>query len=165
MEPLTCKIRMAYELISAVANGATALCTAGLVGVAFFQINAIREESRKWETVRACNRYDTDPVLFQCSKTIRSFTNGKNYDLTTVQPALQEVRTILNYFESLAVGVKQGIYVKDIVYDHLHEVIDLSVDCFMDSSFKNDIYFEGLKRLKSMRDEWKHTDCNTSYKG
>jgi hypothetical protein len=62
---------------------------------------------------------------------------------------------LLNYFDSLAVGVAEGVYIEQIVQDNLRLVIELAVDKFMIDSFAADIDFAGLAHLAEMRRRWR----------
>ncbi len=53
-----------WDSINAVATVATAFFTGGLLYVAATQTRALRKENRKWETIKACQKYTTDPTLF-----------------------------------------------------------------------------------------------------
>jgi hypothetical protein len=150
------------EAVNAVASCATALFTLALVVVAYTQIRALREENRKWETVKACNLYDTDPVLHACAGHIRSLSRGQDYSFTNMAPAYHQVRTLLNYCDSLAVGVSQGVYIEQIIQDNLRLVIEQLVDKFTTDDFSPELNFEGLAHLIQMRNRWR-PQVNTKF--
>jgi hypothetical protein len=143
------------DMVSAVASCATALFTGGLLYVATTQTRALRDENRKWETVRACNKYITDPVLYDCAGKVRQASQGSDYSLAAMRPVLQEIRAIINYFDSLAIGVAQGVYVDKIVEDNLSLVIEFAVDKFLLPEFDGEMNFAGLAHLIALRNSWR----------
>ena len=143
------------QILSAVAELVTALSTMALAWIAWFQIDSIRKESKQWETVKIFHQYDTDPILFECAKSIRVLSKGADYGRITLDPVMQEVRNILNYFDSLAVGVTQGVYIEEIIRDNLEPVICLAVDNFVTDSFAGKDVVANLNNLTAMRNRWK----------
>jgi hypothetical protein len=143
------------DVATALASLATAVATCGIIVTAIQQIRGLREENRKWETVKACTAYTKDPILFQCAKEVRARSKGSDYTRATMMPVMQELRAILNYLDSLAVGVAQGVYIEQIVRDNLQLVIEKAVDNFCIEDFKQEFNLEGFSHLLAMRARWK----------
>jgi hypothetical protein len=108
-----------WDLIAAI--GA---CAA--VVVAWYQIGAIERSQKGWETLKACEKYDSDPVLDVAIKTLR---NARNSGALISQPQhyTLEATSILNYLEGIAIGVRQGFYNEKIVKDHLEQIIKFHI--------------------------------------
>lgn len=130
----------------------------------WYQISALRNESKKWQTVKACNLYHTDPTLYRCAAEIRSKTRGKDYTFNAVKDVLQEIRTIVNYLDSLAVGVCQGIYVKSIIEDNLGSITTVAVDKFLTEEFKEELAIPDLHNLQALRNEFANPRMSTKFK-
>jgi hypothetical protein len=115
-----------------VATGTFALAaaTAVLVGVGVFQIRSAREETKKSRTLEACDRYDRDAVLYNCLKRL---ANAKASGELTAAPTKfrPEVSTLLNYLDSLAVGIAQGLYIEELARDHVEPILKRHVDQFL----------------------------------
>ncbi len=78
-------------------------------------------------------------------------------------PVMQELRAILNYLDSLAVGVAQGVYIEQIVRDNLELVIEKAVDNFCIEDFKSELNLDGFSHLLELRRRWK-PDASVRYK-
>lgn len=73
-------------------------------------------QQKKWSTLQACNNYDLDPVIEEATKEIwkhksSGYANQENYK--------REIVVVLNYLDSLSIGISQGLYEEAIVKDHL----------------------------------------------
>ena len=138
----------------AASSAITAISTFGLLLFAAYQIRAIRWSEKKWATIRACNVYDTDPVLNEATAEIFALSKGSNYSYENLQPAMHSVLTLLNYFCSMAIGIDQGIYVESIVKDNLQENIERAVDVFITPDFARYIKRSDLESLVRLRESW-----------
>jgi hypothetical protein len=75
------------------------------------------QREKKWETVKACQRYTSDPNICRATKEIwRVSNNGTDY--TSIDDPPHSLFLFLNYLESLCIGMEQGIYDKSIVRDN-----------------------------------------------
>lgn len=126
------------DWMTAWATIATAVATFGLVGVAWYQLGAISKNQKEWETLKACERYDSDPILDRVLCVLRDARNSGELFSAPVSKYSLEYRTVLNYFEGLATGVEQGFYIETIVRDHMSEIIQFHMS-------------EGLEQLKLPR--------------
>jgi len=137
--------------------------TIALVIIAWVQISALRRERNiqqqfhiNWESLRACEKYDSDPVLADALKTLRLArnsgdlrTNVKNYTL--------EMITVLNFLEGIVIGIEQEFYNEDVVYDHLHPILLDHVGEFLSDPYRNVILEdqrESYDRLIRKAEEW-----------
>lgn len=105
------------------------LATAVLAGVTVFlvrtardEIREVRSEARKNRTIEMVGRYDHDPILDQALRRMaRARDTGELY--TDPHGHRMDIIAVLNYLETLAVGVSQGIYLEEMVRDHMEEII------------------------------------------
>jgi hypothetical protein len=143
---------------------AQATASIAVAGIAWFQIGALRKEQsiqqqfhKNWETLKACEKYDTDPVLTESLKILRDARNSgdllkfpKNYSL--------EMITILNFLEGIIIGIEQRFYNEDVVYDHLKPIIEDHINEFLSEPCRSAILVgqtESYSRLTRKSDEWK----------
>lgn len=128
---------MDAQVISAVGSAAGAFATIALVFVGLNQLSGISsqiktegERQKMWATSQACQLYDTDPVLHAVTEKIWAHTKSGT-DYADLDPVKHEIISLLNYFSSLATGVYQGLYIKDIVIDNLSLSVTKAVDKFL----------------------------------
>ena len=86
--------------------------------MALNQIEALREENRRGRTILACERFDLDPVLGPVVKQLTKARRNKSLRKTTIKYEY-EINALLNYFEQLAIGAKQGDYSREIMCSYL----------------------------------------------
>jgi len=99
----------------------TAIATVVLTLVAYFQISAAREEARINRTLAACDRYDLDPILDAVTRRL-----GKARDSGALKRNPRrhrhDIYSILNYLESIAIGVQRGLYSSAVVRDQMEPI-------------------------------------------
>jgi hypothetical protein len=105
--------------------------TLGLIAVAWFQIRGARTEVRKDRTLNMCFAYDNDPIISAAVKKVR-----------LSQPLdLHERRTILNYFDVLAIGAKQRNYDRKIIFAQFKNIIpSVSKKCGINEISEKGLY-------------------------
>lgn len=111
------------------------------------------ERTRVWRTTDACMRIDHDPIFETASKRIwEASEGGMKYEKGKIDK--RDVIIVLNHLEVVALGVRQGLYDKDIVKDHL----ELSIIKAVEKLIRNNILdekLEGYERLEELYNEWK----------
>jgi hypothetical protein len=124
-------------LVSAVAAFVTASMTVVIAIVGLRQLRKITEQTRiagenqkKWASIAACERYDSDPVIEEATKFIWQNRNGPN-DYSNISEYKREVIVLLNYLDSLAIGIGQKMYFEDIIRDHMEPIIKHAVENFV----------------------------------
>ncbi|HEV2629434.1 MAG TPA: hypothetical protein VGV41_12410 [Pseudolabrys sp.] len=134
-----------------------AAATVVLVAVGLFQISSAREETKKTRTLEACDRYDRDAVLYNC---LRRLAFAKTSGALAAEPTKfrPEVSTLLNYLDSLAVGIAQGLYIEELARDHVEPILKRHVDQFLGPDAPN----VGLDRanyacLTELRAKWSNS--------
>lgn len=108
----------------------TAVWTFALVGmtgilawVAYVQIGAARTENRQTQTLLACANYDLNQVLYNCQEAIGDARRSGLLQAEAEFLSLQ-IKTILNFLDSIAIGIDQDLYVDDLAYSHMHKIIE-----------------------------------------
>jgi hypothetical protein len=99
-----------------------AALTCILVGVGIFQIRSIRAEAQRSRTLEMCDRYDCDPVLDLC---LRRLSEARRTGELQKEPEAYrpDIATLLNYLDSLAVGIEQGLYIEELARDHVEPIV------------------------------------------
>jgi hypothetical protein len=114
----------ADEFLGLGAHGWTAAGTLILAGVtlllgviALEQLKAVRDEAKSNRTLAAVDRYDFDPILDACLKGLRTAReNGTPF-------VRGDVVMVLNYLESIAIGINQGIYDEELAGEHMRYIL------------------------------------------
>lgn len=122
----------AWVAIGALGTLILALATAVLVWVGVAQIIAAREEGKRSRTLTACDRYDTDPVLNGSLRRLAAARRASEAKFEAEGIVYRsDIATLLNYLDSLAVGIMQGLYIEEIVRDHNGPIIRHHVAQFL----------------------------------
>jgi hypothetical protein len=139
------------EIYTAIFTGLLFLATGALAAIAWVEISSARDENRQTQTLLACGRYDTDPIIFACHKRL---VEAKNFELKNDEALLAkavslrlEIITVLNFLDAIAIGVRQRLYIKNLVRDHLSPIIRRHVAELIDSGV--------LEALETSRDCFK----------
>ena len=110
--------KFVWDVLTALGSVLTGVATVAVALVAWRQIGELKSQQKGWETLKACERYELDPVLNQSLRRLaRARRNGDlkagpgNYEY--------EFTTIMNYFEGLATGINLGFYDERIIRQHL----------------------------------------------
>jgi hypothetical protein len=107
-----------------------AIGTISAIGVAAYQIHALRRDQKAWRTLEACERYERDPALTKICECLRDARDKGELDRDP-RPFRLEASTLLNYCDGIAIGVVQKFYVEKIVQDHLEPIIRDHVEEFL----------------------------------
>ena len=120
--------------------------------IAWHQIGSLRREQKNWETLKACERYESDQVITQCLIALRAARRDNKLTAEPIQYSL-EMSTILNYLEGIAIGVEQGFYNRKIVRDHLETIMVKHVGEFLGPPLRavmlegNPDYYSSLEEI------------------
>jgi hypothetical protein len=108
--------------LSAIAGGVYDVLTLALVCFGVVQIVFARREAKINRTLAACDRYDCDPVLdLICRRLAEARESG---DLAANPRKYRlDLYSILNYLESIAIGVRRGLYHSAVVKDYMKPII------------------------------------------
>jgi hypothetical protein len=118
-----------WAAIGAIATIALALATIGVAWVAGYQIAAARKEAaaaraeaKKTRTLEIVSKYDHDPVL---DRALRRMARGRDSKLlfTNTRDCRVDIVAVMNYFEAIAIGIQQGIYIPGMVRDFMEPIV------------------------------------------
>jgi len=143
----------------------TALSTVALFLLGLIQIPAIRNAEKKRATIARCEVYDIDPVLNQATLDVFALTKGVNYDYETVAPAAHSLKTIANFFASIAIGIQEGAYDDKIARLSFKENVSAFVDYFIRPEFEQILPAANLRELIELRERWRDTRSRGSKPG
>ena len=138
---------------------ATAGATLLLVIVGGRQITAIRNENKMERTLTACNRYESDPIIERSVRTLRlAQTNG---DFKKDPKSFEhDVVIILNYFDSIAIGIQQGLYDEKLARDHTDSIVKHYCELYLNLEIANRLDIRpdrDYERLCQMAQNWGKT--------
>ena len=136
-------------------DAAQALGTFAAAGIAWVQISALKRQQKGWETLKACERYESDPILDTSLRNLKKTRDAGRFLLDASVVSI-DIRTVLNYLDGIAIGVRQGFYDKTIVRDHLEPIIRFHCDeCFdHEVSRQANIKASDYSRLRDLIHEW-----------
>lgn len=133
----------------------TAVATLLLVGVGTWQITEIREEAKKERTLAACNRYDTDQLLDQ---SVRRFSAAQKNGWFAADPSKfkSDAVFILNYLDSIAIGIAQNVYSESLARDHIGPILCGYVEDLLDQTIARElgISAESFAHLMVVYNRW-----------
>ena len=120
------------------AGFATALATGAVAFVAWRELHLLRmrletdrENQKQWATVTACERYDTEVSLYLMKRRIRRYWDESSQTYREPEKIRRDVINLLNCLDSIAIGIKQKIYIEHIARDHLENIIEEAVGRFI----------------------------------
>lgn len=95
-----------------------------------------RKDEKKWATVRACERLDTDSTFDGFNQRIFDKSTSKgdgviDYTFANMKPLEADIKGLLNCFDALAIGVLENVYREDIIKDHYETTIKCAVNAFL----------------------------------
>lgn len=105
-------------------------------------------------TLQACARYTGDPVVHAAAQSIWNASNGgKDYKGNLDKLNKHDLITTLNYLDSIAVGVKQGVYSENIIKDHMKNTYEKVVDVIIPEALEGD--FTDYEAILELRNRWR----------
>lgn len=99
-----------------------AMATAALVVVGYIQLRAIRAEAKRERTLAECQKYSTDPIIFGAISSLRRAKLNGVFDKNTAYYR-PDIVAVVNYFDGIAIGIDQGLYIEEIAKDHLKPIL------------------------------------------
>jgi len=121
-----------WAAINAIGTIATVLMTAGVAWVAWYQISQARKEAEKTRTLAACDKYDNDPILDAAvRRLVIAWDKGELH--ANPRPHRVDLWTELNYFESIAIGIRCGLFNETIAKLYLEPIIRGCVKSYIES--------------------------------
>jgi hypothetical protein len=83
-------------------------------------------------------------------------SKGTDYSVPNMEPVIHSIITVLNFFDTIAIGVEQGLYDGNIVRDQLHENIEHATDTFVTQDYARFWKASDLRALVDLRNNWRH---------
>jgi hypothetical protein len=123
----------------------------GLVGLQ--QIRAAREDAKSNRTLVAVDRYDFDPILDAALKRLRIAREN------AIAPRRGDVVTLLNYLESIAIGINQGAYDEELAAQHMKYIVVQTYRRYLgpDAAPVADLHPGNYIPLKDLYTKWSRT--------
>jgi hypothetical protein len=132
-----------------------AILTLFLVVAGIIQLRRVRSESRKTLTLQACTNYEFNAVIYHCIRRLRDAADSGDLENNPRKHRTQ-IATLLNYLDGIAIGVNQGIYSEEIVWDNLHAVIQNHMKQYVYSGLlaKAGYSVDDYKQLVDLANRW-----------
>lgn len=121
------------------------------------EANAERRD-REYRTLEAIQRYAFDPVLDAAIRRIRDASN-EGEDYRRIQVKKFDLVCVLNYLDTIATGIEQGLYIEDMVKDHMSPVFHKYVTEWIKSGIVGE---SGFRALVELHGGWARQ--NTAYR-
>lgn len=135
----------------------TLAATVIIAVTALKQLSNQRRLNKIQRTVDAVRDYDTSPVIAEAERNIWEQSNHRlNYESVDEFDKL----TLLNYLDSLAIGIEQGVYDDKIVNDHLGSIIQAAVEKFINTGQVPEDEFPALIKIYDL---WFPVDYKTKF--
>jgi hypothetical protein len=117
-----------WHAVTGIGTVALTLATAALAIVAGYQISAARAEAeaarveaKRTMTLEVVSRYDHDPVLDRALRRLARARDSKML-LTDTMRYRMDIVAVMNYFESIAIGLHQEIFIAEMVRDYMEPI-------------------------------------------
>jgi hypothetical protein len=126
------------DSIAAIAAVVTTILTFLIVLTAWYQLSSADLNQRKWATLQACDRYDSDPEISKAARIFYRLANPRDDYWWYLPEAIGELEvegvTLLNYFDSISIGVLGELYIGRMVYDHLYNIMQNRIEFVLSGS-------------------------------
>jgi hypothetical protein len=122
----------AWTAISALASIVYDFLTLALVIFAVTQIVLARRDARINRTLAACEKYDFDPVLDAICRRLAAARESGDLK-NNPQDHRLDLYSILNYMESIAIGVQRGLYSNSVVRAHMEPIFVGCIEEYINS--------------------------------
>ncbi|WP_147270244.1 MULTISPECIES: DUF4760 domain-containing protein [Rhodopseudomonas] len=113
--------------LTAIGTNVLVIATLILAFVAGYQISEARRETRTNRTMEIIARYEECPVLERCLRRMAR-ARDKGDLATNVKAYRLDIVALLNYLESMAMGMEQGLYIKALIEDYMEPIISFHVE-------------------------------------
>jgi hypothetical protein len=125
------------DWVTATFTAVSAIATVVLVVVAIVQLGGLKEQlkqsaeqERRRNTLEVVQRSESDKFIHAAYKEVQTKVAGST-DYSGTTACEDHIVTILNYFEGLAIGIAQNIYVEKMARDYLQEALKKAVDIWL----------------------------------
>jgi hypothetical protein len=143
------------EYWMAIGTFALTIATVALIVIGWVQISAIKRQNRRWQTLAAVDRYNYDPIMDGCLRKLRDAKNQNQFKDHEKDFRL-EITTILNCLDGIALCINQGLYIEELVRDHLQNVVIEHASEYLDDGIPGKIEFEArdFPYLQALAARW-----------
>jgi hypothetical protein len=134
---------------------AQAAVTLAAVLVALHQVRDIRSQNKLWRTLEICDRYHLEAHLVEMARRLRTAQDDGDFKKNPMRYRA-DVVTMLNYFDGIAIGIRQGLYLESLARDHLQSIIGTHIDRYLrgDEPKRLDIKPQNYSYILKLNDEW-----------
>jgi hypothetical protein len=108
----------------------TTIATALLAIIGWWQIQSLRKENKLDRTLTACVRYESDQVVEGAVKTLRVAWEAGNF---VAADHAHAINMLLNYLDTVAIGIEQGVYDEKLAKDYLQGIVALQTGRYLNT--------------------------------
>jgi hypothetical protein len=120
--------------VTAIGTAVAAVAAVGASIIAWVQLDKLREQirqsseqDRRRNTLEACQRFERDDLLKEAMKNVWEASDGGT-DYTKLTAACSfDVLTLLNYFDGIAIGIIERVYIDEMARDYLEDSLNKAV--------------------------------------
>ncbi len=123
--------------------------------VASYQLWKLRRDQCGWETLKACDRYENDHILHDVLLKLRDARDCGELQKSP-RKFRAETTTLMNYFEGIAIGRRQGFYNAAVIRDHLEFIVRDHAKEFLNPHFadKMELDISRFSNVTELIAEW-----------
>jgi len=128
-----------------------------IVVVGWIQLHSIRKEGDKARTLAICDRYNFDPILDASARRVSPILDPNSDFRKASANYKSDVVTVLNYLDSLAVGITQGLYIEALARDHTERILCAHYDELLGPSkivTIQGVDVKDFQSLKELAEKW-----------
>jgi hypothetical protein len=92
------------------------------------QIEAQRNENRKWKTLEICAQYEFRETISAAAAKVKTAFEEEQLMNQKCAEIYCDAKLILNYLDGIAIGVRQGLYIESLARDHLKQIVRFYAD-------------------------------------
>lgn len=139
------------DKVTAVATVAIAVLTGFLGWYARGQIRSSRIQNREWKTLDICGEYERNPTIEGAARRIYE---AKRFGVLTAESHARDAIIILNYLESIAIGIEQKLYSDPLARQHLQPIVSAHVMSFCNEQDDLGIGLGNFERVIALNKRW-----------
>ena len=146
-------------------NTIIAFATCAGVLVAIAQISFLNSTAKKERTLTICNQYDTNPIIHEIALRLRSAHESGEFNKAPHSFRI-DVVTLLNYLDSITIGIVQNLYIDAMAFDHTGAIVKRHVEEYLtpECSKAIGISLDNYVELRKMHDRWYPVNSMVKYK-
>jgi hypothetical protein len=145
---------------NAISTAGVFFATVGLILVAWLQTTSIRRDNKLERTLHAWAKYESDPVIAQCARSLRAARASGDYEKSP-NTYTHDIVIMLNYLDNLAIGIEEGLYEENLAGDHMRSILNFYTKQYLNKDtfrIHKELKIEDYSSLNRLRERWARRD-------